>query len=227
MGSTIYHRGSLRAIVAGLACVILAILAGCTQVPPPPKLPSGWTLYRDKQFAFQMPIPPGWHTATMRDGPSDRPACVYVVGILPPGDHTQLTDLALSNDPELMYVMVNITCPDWGTIMPGLKETAVTVDGKAAQQYDSQIPDTLIGRSVVRSLAAIATSSTCRRRSPRTRGTSASSPNCSKVSNIQAPERLPLFPQGYPALTFDHQRAQWARRERGLRYCTMTVRFMP
>ncbi|HEX6797145.1 MAG TPA: hypothetical protein VF116_05455 [Ktedonobacterales bacterium] len=149
MGSTIYHRGSLRAIVAGLACVILAILAGCTQVPPPPKLPSGWTLYRDKQFAFQMPIPPGWHTATMRDGPSDRPACVYVVGILPPGDHTQLTDLALSNDPELMYVMVNITCPDWGTIMPGLKETAVTVDGKAAQQYDSQIPDTLIGRSVV------------------------------------------------------------------------------
>jgi hypothetical protein len=74
---------------------------------------------------------------------------VYFVGIMPPDDHSEFTDTSLSSGSELITIMVNISCPDMFGVLPGLKATTTTVDGHQAQQYDSQLPGRVMGRTVV------------------------------------------------------------------------------
>lgn len=142
------HNGLRRSryvLVAMLAGMILASLSACgqqaQQANPGPPLPKGWTLYRDSHYPFQMPVPPGWRTATMYDGPSDRPNCTYVVGVFMPGDQSVLTDYTLAQENEFIYLMLNISCPDWATIGNYTKQPGeLTVSGQHAKQYDVELP---------------------------------------------------------------------------------------
>ena len=118
-------------------CVLASTFAGCgssTTVGAP----QGWTSYHDAHYAFQMPIPPGWHVRSVVDPLSTGAACDYIVEVFPPDVKvgTKLSDRA-----EQVFVRVILGCDRWP--IGGHDEfftsepKTVTVSGTPATMYDS------------------------------------------------------------------------------------------
>lgn len=122
-----------------VCCTALLVLTGCGSGQTSHSLPHGWTLYHDSQFPFQIPVPPSWQTSSFRTGPQDQPTCVYVATFYPPGSSAQSPDVVMTSATDVVYVMVNESCPDWtrdGGPYTKLGPN-ITIDGKQTTQYDT------------------------------------------------------------------------------------------
>ena len=140
-----YHA---RSLIIGLVGVLL-VLAGCVQSSVS-ALPAGWRWYHDTRFPFQMPIPPGWHAGAFSDGPLNHETCGWVVGILPaylPGPPDKGS---LEYAPEIISVIVNISCPEYPIPDFDIPEAhPITISGATATIYDNDIPGSGVERVAV------------------------------------------------------------------------------
>jgi hypothetical protein len=128
-------RGRTRkARITALAAIALLALVGCNSAvhpavsvigstpTPKPQSPTpvvtaapttGWTVYRDPRFPFEVPQPPGWQASVFYDtdhGGVTRP-CAYTVYFF----HTEIpvkAELMIeTRDPESIFVGVSLNCP--------------------------------------------------------------------------------------------------------------------
>lgn len=108
------------ALTFALALVAMT-LPGCqastipvvSSAKPTPTLPAGWTWYRDTQFPFAAPVPPGWqaHGFWNWTDPSDK-HCEREVDLVPP-----VSQLGYTHDPNRLFeevtIVVKNSCGDF------------------------------------------------------------------------------------------------------------------
>jgi hypothetical protein len=120
--------------------------AASSATPLATALPTtGWAIYRDARYPFELPIPPGWQLHALSWPQEGTGSCAYYdVGIFPPDVKPILTEPLTETNQELVEVSVSLTCApavfDSGQrwIAEG---GAVTVGGTTTTVYDRTDPD--------------------------------------------------------------------------------------
>ena len=75
---------------------------------------TGWAIYQDPRFAFQVPLPPGWRAVTFTSSTPSGPG-YYTVQFFPPQSQGKPGEAAASMEPALIEVTV-VSSPPYVTV---------------------------------------------------------------------------------------------------------------
>jgi hypothetical protein len=118
-----------RAIVAGIAVLICAVLAA--------SLWYSWTNYFDAEYGFHMPIPFGWRANGYESffRPGDR--CGHTVDLIPPvSQRAYLESPPGDVGDEMITVFTPVTCRGWSAAdQPQWATRTIVVSGRQATLY--------------------------------------------------------------------------------------------
>ena len=123
-----------KALIIAMAAIALLALVGCNSAihpvvsvvgstptpnpqPPTPVVTAasttGWTMYRDPRFPFEVPQPPGWRASVFYD--TDHAgvtgACAYTVYFFPPGSTATAELMVETHVLEYISVGLKLNCP--------------------------------------------------------------------------------------------------------------------
>lgn len=120
-----------------------------TDVPTPmytnltPANTSGWAIYRDQMFPFQMPIPPRWRYGAFVENREGQANCQEVVGFLPPNSTGPIVDGFAEKQEELIVLYVTISCTPYdpaGNPHNALMPSQAEFGGTTVNWYYSDLP---------------------------------------------------------------------------------------
>lgn len=141
------HRLGKRSILWWLLALTAAVapilLSGCGTTRHDPPLAKDWNWYHDAKYPFQIPIPPGWSTATFLDTLPPVGDCAYIVDIFPSGVHPGDLRGIEEHEPRMMSVSLNLSCSptdisndNAGSVHWVAESAPLTVSGQSALLYD-------------------------------------------------------------------------------------------
>ncbi|MGH2485940.1 MAG: hypothetical protein ACRDHE_08010 [Ktedonobacterales bacterium] len=132
--------GSSLVVLCGL---LPALNTGCGAARHDPPLAKGWSWYHDAKYLFQVPVPPGWSTATFLDTLSPTDDCAYIVDLFPPGVHPGDLRGIEEHEPRMMSIGLNLNCSptdisndNAGSVHWVAESTPITVSGQSMVLYD-------------------------------------------------------------------------------------------
>ncbi|MGO8946057.1 MAG: hypothetical protein ACLQUY_00030 [Ktedonobacterales bacterium] len=102
---------------------------------------SSWTRCSDTQFPFRVQVLPAWHAGAWENLDVDTVRdCSHDVDLLPPSTTATASRAAETREPELISIVVNISCPAFGlSANPYLTQNPMplSISGSSASLYDN------------------------------------------------------------------------------------------
>lgn len=151
-----HHRSNLhlRPLTFVLCCVLMMLIGtGCGQASAgDPPLAKGWTWYHDSQYAFRVPVPPGWNVGTYLDYGMTNQVGIYDVFFFPPGSNAEPGPVPWESHPELMAISIYVGIRDWQpSDDPNFQPEPhpIFISGAQAILYDNDPPEYGVQRSAV------------------------------------------------------------------------------